>query len=297
MIDYDPHRWLHHLLDIKGSVVRQIFSRVLLCTLFAVLVVCLHVFAFSLAVSDRAHVLIGLVLGLLLVFRTNACYDRYWEGRRQWGSIINEARNLGRAASVLLAEAPDLLVRLLKWTMAFPRAVMVTLRNGNGTGAWLHADAEVQPPIGSHQPLFAAQQITVQLDEARRRGLISDVLLAEVDRNTQMLIDYCGACERIRRTPLPFAYVVHLRRVLILYCYTLPFALLDSFGWGTIPVTLLLCYALFGIEEIGVEIEDPFADDDNDLPLERFCETIENNLRPLLPLPSSSTPTNQAILS
>jgi putative membrane protein len=93
-----------------------------------------------------------------------------------------------------------------------------------------------------------------------------------------LLIDYIGACERIHKTPLPFAYVVHLRRALILYCITLPFALIESYGWSTVIDTLLIAYILFGIEEIGVEIEDPFGEDDNDLPLEKICATIEGNL-------------------
>ncbi len=103
-----------------------------------------------------------------------------------------------------------------------------------------------------------------------------------LDQNVQLLIDSLGACERIRKTPLPFAYVVHLRRALILYCFTLPFALVESFGWGTILATLLVAYIFFGIEEIGVEIEDPFGQDDNDLPLDRICATIEQNLIALL---------------
>ena len=94
----------------------------------------------------------------------------------------------------------------------------------------------------------------------------------------QLLIDYCGACERIRSTPLPFAYAVHLRRALIVYCFTLPLALVQKYGWETVPVTLMIAYVLFGIEEIGVEIEGPFGDDDNDLPLEDICETIHKNL-------------------
>ena len=97
-----------------------------------------------------------------------------------------------------------------------------------------------------------------------------------------LLVDYLGACERIHRTPLPFAYVVHLRRALIVYCFTLPFALLAVFGWWTVLVTLILAYILYGIEEIGVEIEDPFAGDDNGLPLERYCARIEANLREIL---------------
>jgi putative membrane protein len=104
-----------------------------------------------------------------------------------------------------------------------------------------------------------------------------------LDQNVQLLVDCIGACERIRNTPLPFAYVVHLRRALLLYCLTLPFALLEAFGYGTIAVSTAISYILFGIEEIGVEIEDPFGVDDNDLPLDAICRTIDRNLRALLP--------------
>jgi putative membrane protein len=121
--------------------------------------------------------------------------------------------------------------------------------------------------------------------EARKRGLISDYVQMTLDQNAQLLIDYMGACERIHRTPLPFAYVVHLRRALILFCSTLPFALLETFGWMMPVVTLVVTYIFLGIEEIGVEIEDPFGYDDNDLPLDRFCQTIETNLRGVLDRP------------
>jgi putative membrane protein len=99
-----------------------------------------------------------------------------------------------------------------------------------------------------------------------------------IDANVQQLIDYLGGCERIKKTPLPFAYVIHLRRALILYLFTLPFALVEQFGWATVAFTLIISYILFGIEEIGVEIENPFGTDANDLPLEDICATIEKNL-------------------
>ncbi len=103
-----------------------------------------------------------------------------------------------------------------------------------------------------------------------------------IDNNTQLLIDYLGGCERIHRTPLPFAYVVHLRRAMIIYCLTLPFALLGpSQIWVTPLETFFLCYVFFGIEEIGVEIEDPFGDDENDLPLEDICASILKNTQDL----------------
>ena len=112
-----------------------------------------------------------------------------------------------------------------------------------------------------------------------------------LDQNVHLLTDHLGACERIHKTPLPFAYMVHLRRALILFCFTLPFALVGDFGWGTIPDTLLVAYVFFGIEEIGVEIEDPFGLDDNDLPLERLCATIERDrLRGSIPPGAADRP-------
>ena len=114
--------------------------------------------------------------------------------------------------------------------------------------------------------------------KARDKGLISDITLASLDHNVQLLVDYLGGCERINSTPLPFAYMVHLRRVIIVYCFTLPFALVETFGWLTVLATLGVAYTLFGIEEIGVEIENPFGNDVNDLALEDLCGKIAKNL-------------------
>jgi putative membrane protein len=286
MIEYDAHSWRDHLLDIRGSMVREIIYRVLSCVIFSVGVVYIDRCHVRLGISEKAHGLVGLALGLLLVFRTNAAYDRYWEGRKLWGAIVNETRNLGRAASVFLGGAPDLLERLLHLAMAFPWAVMCRLRDRRGLDRFEGAlpAAETAALLKEqHIPLAVAARISGCLKEARERGLISDYVLMTLDQNVQLLVDYMGGCERIHRTPIPFAYVVHLRRALILYCFTLPFALLPIFGWGTIPATLLLAYVLFGIEEIGVEISDPFGTDDNDLPLEQICSTIEANLRAFLP--------------
>lgn len=286
MIDYDAHEWRRHLLDLKGSMVREIFYRVLSCVAWSAAVVFVHERSgYSLAISSQGHVLIGVALGLLLVFRTNASYDRFWEGRRLWGSIVNETRNLGRSVSVLLAGDAQLAERTIGWTILFPYATMRHLRGEGGLSPIsiaLPADDVREVQASNHPPLAVARLITVQLVEARTRGLISDYMFTSLDQNVQLLIDYMGGCERIHKTPLPFAYVVHLRRALIAYCFTLPFALLEQFEWGTLAAVLLIAYTLFGIEEIGVEIEDPFGDDDNDLPLETICATIENNLQMLL---------------
>jgi ion channel-forming bestrophin family protein len=309
MINYDPHDWRSHLCDIQGSMIREIIGRVLTCVLWAFLVVAIEEYflvprRLSLAIPETAHSLVGVALGLLLVFRTNASYDRFWEGRKQWGSIVNESRNLARGASVYLAAAPDLLRPLLLWTSAFTYATMDRLRGKRAqsavalfrqkatddpspvpgtaelgaTAARLPADEVHRVLAGNHLPLAVSRQISGLLATARDRGAISDYVMIALDQNVQLLIDYMGACERIRNTRIPYAYMVHLRRALIVYCFTLPFALIGRFGWMTGLAVMMVAYILYGIEEIGVEIEDPFGTDENDLPLEQFCETIEANL-------------------
>jgi putative membrane protein len=266
--------------------VREILGRVLACVLWAALVVSTHHLYGEVAVSPTVHTLVGAALALLLVFRTNSSYDRFWEGRRHWWSIINESRNLGRSALVYVQKgAPDLARRIGLWTMAFAHAVANRLRDGDGLGPagdLLPADETRAALAAGNTPLTAASRITEALTQARDRGVISDYVMAEIDRNVQQLIDYYGGCERIRNTPLPFVYVVHLRRALSLYCFSLPFAIVDLYGWWTIFVTFLAAYVFFGIEEIGVEIENPFGYDANDLPLRQFCQTIDAELTELL---------------
>jgi ion channel-forming bestrophin family protein len=281
MIEYDSHKWTNHLLDIKGSVVKQIFWRVILFVAWSAVVVAIDRYWRPVGVPSTVHTLTGVALGLLLVIRTNASYERFWEGRKLWGGILNESRNLGRTATAFLRDRPHLLRPIILWAAAFPYASMNSLRGARGLGTIESQlpKEEVSAALSArHVPSFVARRITDLLVRARNEGHLTDYLLANIDGNVQQLIDYVGGCERIQKTPLPFAYVVHLRRALILYCLTLPFALVDSYGWSTILDTLLITYVLFGIEEIGVEIENPFGTDDNDLPLEQICSTIEQNL-------------------
>jgi putative membrane protein len=288
MIDYDPHEWWSHFCDIKGSMVREIFARVFTCVVWSAVVVLIDQFV-NVSVPPTVHGLVGVAMGLLLVFRTNSSYDRFWEGRRMWGNIINESRNLGRSAAVYLRGAPELADQLIRYTILFSYAAMHHLRGQRslGEGAKLISSREqAQLLAAGHTPTTVACRISQVLKAAHEQGILTDIQLTTIDNNAQLLIDYIGSCERIQKTPLPFVYVVHLRRALIFYCFTLPFALVGEHDWTTVLETLLVAYVFFGIEEIGVEIEGPFGDDANDLPLERFCAMIEENLRQLQSAPS-----------
>lgn len=287
MIDYDPHRWMDHFFDIRGSLVREILGRVLLCAAWSSVVVYFHLNIHPIGIPSIVHTLVGLALGLLLVFRTNASYDRFWEGRKLWGGIVNETRNLIRASEAFLIEAPELRKELALWMLAFVYAAMNSLRGLKDIGpvASKLDPEKVKLALASpHPALFAAKQVSLILQKAKTQGHISDYAQVTLDQNMQLLVGYLGGCERIHKTPLPFAYVVHLRRALVIYCFTLPFALVDSFSWAWAAVldTLFVAYVFFGIEEIGVEIEDPFGVDENDLPLENICASIHKNTEALL---------------
>lgn len=284
MIDYDPKKWHEHLFDLEGSMVREIGARVISDTVWATVVVVLFQFGYHVAFPPTGHTLVGTALGLLLVFRTNSSYDRFWEGRKLWGAMINETRNLGRQASAMLAADPAAANEVLRWTAALAWAI----RGHLGGCPMLGPGAERLPAeqtramlAAPHVPLAVAAHISGLLVRARERGLVGELSQLAMDQNVQLMVDYFGACERIKNTPLPFAYVVHLRRALILYSVSLPLALVKDFGWGTVPATFCVAYTFFGIEEIGVEIENPFGEDANDLPLDRMCATIEANLAAL----------------
>jgi putative membrane protein len=289
MTKYDPHDWLNHLFDIRGSLLREISLRVITCVGWSIVVVLVHAnrqsLGFDTVISSIPHSLIGAALSLLLVFRTNASYDRFWEGRKLWGSIVNESRNLGRSVSALLGREPTLANETIRWGIVFPWAAARQLRGMSPEGPHLDefTPAEQALVSKSRQPwLAAARQITQRLQSARDAGLLTDIQFQYADQNVQILVDNVGGCQRIHNTPLPYAYMVHLRRALIIYAYTLPLALVDAFESWTVLVTLLITYTLFGIEEIGVEIEDPFGDDENDLPLADICATIEADLKEML---------------
>jgi putative membrane protein len=312
MVEYDPHDWWWHILDIQGSMVREILPRVLPCAVWATVVVVVHKYVHPVAFPTTVHALVGVAIGLLLVFRTNASYDRFWDGRKLWGSIVNTTRNLARESQVFLARDPELVESIIRWTAILPWVFTYSLRGrkdifpapeeiekvrhtprAEPASIWQDTlldlaatmpREELQTVLDAqHPPLAVACRISALLQQGREKGLISDFVQLQLDKDVAALIDYIGGCERIQKTPLPFSYVVHLRRAVILYCFCLPFTIVKEFDWFTILSVAAVAFIYFGIEEIGVEIENPFGEDENDLPLEGICQNITRNLLALLP--------------
>jgi len=291
MVDYNPKSWFSQLFAIHGSIAPKIILRIILAALWSAAIVLVHRKVHPVGIPSIVHTLVGLALGLLLVFRTNASYERFWEGRKAWGRIVNDSRNVARASRCLFEPQPHVLEALLLWTATFPYAAMHWLRNARGLGPLekrLPPAAVADVLASTHLPTAVASQISLLLMSKRRDGTYAERVIVYIDTMVSSLVNQAGECERIQKTPLPFAYVVHLRRALVLYLATMPFVLVDAFGWLTILCMLLISYILLGIEEIGVEIENPFGSDHNDLPIEELCATIERDVLGVAPrLPPS----------
>eukprot|EP00898_Chlorokybus_atmophyticus_P006815 jgi/Chlat1/7134/Chrsp57S06813 len=214
------------------------------------------------------------VLGLLLVFRTNASYDRYWEGRKLWALLLQRSRDVSRQAMNWI-EDEKLRDMYVRYSAALPWTLKCHLRKGEDPANHvkeLLQDDELQALLNSkHRPIHMTQVVT----EILRQAGLTEYQFITMDHNVTVYADVMGACERILRCPIPVSYTRHTSRFLLVYCALLPLVFYHDFGPAVIPAIFLLTYALFGIEEIGVTIEEPF----HLLPLELICAEIETSIK------------------
>jgi ion channel-forming bestrophin family protein len=236
------------------------------------------------------HTLIGVALGLLIVFRNNCSYDRYWEGRKLWGGIVNAARNLVRGAVVSVGEAKE----LANLTAAYALALKQHLRSDKDLS---EIQALVSPAVyeqvtaAANPPSLLALQLSGWIQARQGEGKLDSVTTQALEGHVRLFLDNQGGCERILRTPIPFAYAVHIKQLLMLYLITLPLILVGEMNWFAIPTVAAIAFGLLGIEEAGVEIEDPFGDDPNDLPVEAMCATIARDTLALAEASPAQPPT------
>lgn len=283
--------WFHTAFQIKGSVIPSILGRTLVCGMFGVFVSLLFHLKLAVAMPVLASLIPNIVLGLLLVFRTNTAYERFWEGRKLWGAIVNTSRNLARNIWIVVP-AKDLddrdgKVAALRLLVAFAVATKLHLRQEpvNDELAGLMAIDKFQKlKRMNNPPLEVAFWLGDYLQHQYSRGLFDSHQLTAMQNLLNGLVDCLGGCERILKTPMPLAYSIHLKQLLLLYCLSLPFQIVANSGWWTGAIVALISFTLFGIEEIGIEIENPFGHDPNDLPLDAICDTMLRNIGDLISL-------------
>ncbi len=237
--------------------------------------------------------LVGVALGIFLGFRNNASYDRWWEGRKIWGSATNGARSLTRQILTLVGPQPGAIevdtaavarlhTELVHRVIAWAHALRLSLRAEDGatTLARLLPAEEVERLTTQSNPAYAITQGTAdRLRDAYARGWVHPMHLVVLEQSLTSLTDVQGAAERIQNTPIPFSYTTLIHRITAVYCYALPFGVVDTVGLFTPFVVGIVAYAFFGLDVIGEEIDMPFGKDPNDLPLNAITRTIEINLR------------------
>lgn len=291
MIVRERPRGLMLFLVMRGSVIPRIGGTLALATALAVVVTLLHhqAFALPIAVSPLPFTLLGLPLAIFLAFRNNTAYDRFWEARKQWGEIVYRTRSLARQCTGLVAgtqplaaeDEGDARVRMVRSAVAFTHALRLSLR-GLRDDALLQrwVPAVVWPQVARSGNAADALLRTMgrDLGDAVRAGHIEPCLAAQVDVTLTGLAGCAAACERIRHTPMPFSYTLLLHRTAYMYCFLLPFGLVESLGVVTPFVVAVVAYTFFGLDALGDEIEEPFGFENNDLPLDALCRTIEINL-------------------
>ena len=287
------------MVFLGGFALPHIWGRTLAVTGISVAVTILYeaVPQLHYSITTAPFTIIGLPLGIFLGFRNNSAYDRFWEGRKLWGSLVNTSRSLTRQVLTLIRsdhasgdeiaanEARASKIRMVHLLIAFAHGLQHHLRDTDPfeSLAELLPASDVERLRGQDNvPLAILQSLGEHLARAHERQWIHPQHVPIVESSLISLTDIQGACERIKSTPVPYSYTVLMHRIVAVFCAVLPFGLMETIQWATPFVVLAISYCFFGLDAIGDEIEQPFGVDVNDLPLRAIARNIERNLRSLL---------------
>ena len=289
MITYNPKEWFGLIFRFhKSDTFRQLFW-VLVCfgVCTAGLVYAelhfktLHVFSNTIQI----HSLLGFVIGLLLVFRTNSAYDRWWEGRKLWGAMVNNSRNLAIKINAMIpADDKENRNFFRVFIPNYVFAMKEHLRNGVKLEELEDHRALSIANLSKHdhQPNMIAAKMYERLQELYKTNKISGDQLITIDGELKSFTDIIGACERIKNSPIPFSYNLFLKKFIFAYTITLPFGLAHDFHYWTVPIACFILYIFSSLELLAEEIEDPFGTDTNDLPTGDLSKKIKANVAEIL---------------
>ena len=288
MIQYNPKNWLTLIFQFHRSTQ----MRLLLPNLFiiaaytsALAYVELEYLGWTIDPKVSIHGLIGVVLGLVLVFRTNTAYDRWWEGRKLWGALINHSRNSAIKINSMLDPADTETRVYFSRTIAnFAIALKSHLRKQKNLEELDFEGLDYADSLKKtgHVPNTLVNALQKRLNKLLKENKITGDQFRVANRELEGLIDVLGGCERIMKTPIPYSYSMWVKKVIFIYLITLPLGLITALHYWAIPATVFVAYTLAGLELIGEEIEDPFGTDVNDLNTEDMAATIKNNVAEIL---------------
>lgn len=287
MIIYNPKDWFGLIFQFhKQETFHKLFWVMVSIGIFSWGVAYIEIEFFNLkyASTTLVHSLLGFVISLLLVFRTNTAYDRWWEGRKQWGALVNVSRNFSLKVNAFLPqEEIHLRMELKEMISCYATILKEHLRDKSLKElSALLPDFMQNERIGAHVPNHLANAMQHRLLTMYQNKHISEGAYLAMLQDLNTFTDICGACERIKKTPIPYTYNIFIKKFIFVYIISMPFGFVTDFGYSTILITVFTFYALASLELIAEEIEDPFGLDSNDLPTDQLAETISKNVREII---------------
>lgn len=285
MINYNPKDWVTFIFHVhKADTIRALWPLMLSVAAFSGGIAFLELNYLKLADSayvkniGMMHNLLGFVISMLLVFRTNTSYDRWWEGRRFLGALTNVSRNL--AIKLKALKLTEQHIEFFEY--AIPKYAFALKEHLREKQYFGKNSLLIEVDAGKHIPNQVASSIVSRVFELQAKGEISQEQLIILNADVQQLTDICGGCERIKRTPIPYSYSAFIKKFIFIYVITLPIGWVFSLGYFVIPIVPFILYVLASLELIAEEIENPFGEDANDLPVDEICNNIEKHVGEIL---------------
>jgi putative membrane protein len=285
MIAYNPKDWLKLIFIFhKSDTFRMLLPALLIAAAYSTLLTYLSIEVHYLEFKSTTviHSLLGFVISMLLVFRTNTAYDRWWEGRKLWGELVNSSRNFALKINTMIPpESKKEKENLITLIGNFPFVLKEHLR-----GRFKAVEFETNKTITiedlnkvNHKPNALIWAIEKEVMQAYKNKNITNEQLLLLNDELRTMANVCGACERIKNTPIPYSYSMFLKKFIFAYVFTMPLGFVYDFKYWTAPIVVFIFYAFASIELIAEEIEDPFGTDANDLPLDAIAITIRTNVK------------------
>lgn len=288
MVTYNPKEWFKLIFKFHKSDTFRILLPTMALLGILTAVTCFiekRYIMFEIPALTIFHQIAGFVISMVLVFRINTAYDRWWEGRKLWGSLVNNTRNLAiKLNAIIPAEDKASRTELHSLISNFPFALKEHLR-GNVTKEDIKFSAALPEETYSkmaHKPNYISKQLTAYtLSLSKKYPQTSNDYLV-LSENLNQFADICGACERIKNTPIPYSYSIFIKKIIFVYIITMPVGFGLTIGYWAVPIVMIMFYAFASLELISEEIEDPFGTDSNDLPTDELSVKIKESVREIL---------------
>lgn len=287
MISYNTKDWFTFIFRFhKADTFRTLMPVMIAIGIYSGVIGYLEVEYWRLAENSYVknitimHGMLGFVISLLLVFRTNTAYDRWWEGRKMWGALVNNSRNFAVKLSVILQDEKDR--KYFRKMIPSYASILHKHLNDTDTSKQLFDDVDLEIDHHKHKPNQVAKMLFQKINDLYESKKITGDQLIIINDEVKSFTDICGACERIKNTPIPYSYSAFIKKFIFFYVMTLPFGYSFSLGYYVVPVVVFIFYVLASLELIAEEIEDPFGTDENDLPTHKIAENIKKHVEELI---------------